>query len=124
MLLTTGITINGTDITGMIAHQGVKWSRNDIDGPNAGRTISGLMIRDRVATKIRLDITCRPLTSDELHTVLNLILPQFVSVTYDDPMYGLVTKTMYANNNPATFYKAMENGEEYWINVTFPLVER
>ena len=126
MFVDTGITIDGVDITPYIAHQGVKWSRNDVDGPNAGRTISGLMVRDRVATKIRLDVTCRPLTGSELNTVLNAILPVFVQVTYEDPMYGLVTKTMYANNNPATFFKKKNETDniEYWIDVTFPLVER
>lgn len=139
MLIDTGIKINGTDITPYIAHQGVKWSRNDIDGVNAGRSISGLMIRDRVATKIRLDITCRPLKNDELRILLNLLLPEFVTVTYDDPMYGVVSKTMYANNNPATFLFKREfhppeewyichdsppQDFEYWTNVTFPLVER
>ena len=139
MLIDTGIKINGTDITPYIAHQGVKWSRNDIDGPAAGRSISGRMIRDRVATKIRLDITCRPLKNDELRILLNLLLPEFVTVTYDDPMYGVVSKTMYANNNPATFLFKREfippdswyichdsppDPFEYWTNVTFPLVER
>ena len=139
MLIDTGIKINGTDITPYIAHQGVKWSRNDIDGPAAGRSISGLMIRDRVATKIRLDITCRPLKNDELKILLNLLLPEFIQVTYDDPMYGVVTKTMYANNNPATFlfkrtfdvpdewwicHDEAPEPFEYWTDVTFPLVER
>ena len=125
MLVDTGIKIDGTDITDYIAHQGVKWSRNDIDGVNAGRSISGLMIRDRVATKIRLDITCRPLKNDELRTLLNLLLPEFVTVTYDDPMYGVVSKTMYANNNPAEFlFPRPGDTVEYWDNVTFPLVER
>jgi len=139
MLVDTGIKIDGVDITDYIAHQGVKWSRNDVDGPNAGRTMSGLMIRDRVATKIRLDITCRPLKNDELRILLNLLLPEFVTVTYDDPMYGVVSKTMYANNNPATFLFKREFNPpdgwfichdevpepfEYWTNVTFPLVER
>ena len=124
MLVDTGITIDGTDITPIIAAGGVKWSRNDVDGPNAGRAISGLMIRDRVATKIRLDITCIPLTTSQLRDLQSLIIPEFVSVTYDDPLYGTVTKTMYANNNGAQFYVKKENGEEYWQNITFPLVER
>ena len=137
MFIDTGITIDGVDITNMIAFQGVKWTRADIDGPSAGRTISGLMIRDRVATKIRLDITCRPLKADELNTLLNLILPEFVTVTYEDPMEGLVTKTMYANNNNAQFlmkktyelpdemwYFPERSPVEYWSDVTFPLVER
>lgn len=125
MLISTGITIDGNDITHLIAYQGVQWKRNDIDGPSAGRTLSGLMIRDRVATKIRLDITCRQLTLDEARMLLNLLMPEFVSVTYDDPMDGLVTRTMYANNNGAQFLFARDNDtKEWWDNVSFPLVER
>ena len=125
MLISTGINIDGTDITHLIAYQGVQWKRNDIDGPSAGRTLTGLMIRDRVATKIRLDITCRQLTLDEARMLLNLLMPEFVSVTYDDPMDGLVTRTMYANNNGAQFLFARDNDtKEWWDNVSFPLVER
>ena len=137
MLIDTGIKIDGTDITNLVAHKGVKWSRNDIDGPSAGRTISGLMIRDRVATKIRLDITCRVMNSDELNMLLNLIMPEFVQVTYNDPQDGLVTRTMYANNNSAEFllrkhystpeelwYFVPKSDEELWYNISFPLVER
>ena len=126
MLIDTGITIDGTDITNLIHSGGVKWSRYDVDGPNTGRTLSGLMIRDRVATKIRLDITCKPLTNTQLRMLLNLILPVFVTVTYDDPMEGVVTKTMYANNNSATFMAKKSNveGTEYWTSVAFPLIEQ
>lgn len=139
MLINNKITIDGVDITPYIAYQGVQWSRNDVDGPNAGRTMNGLMIRDRVATKIRLDITCRPLKTDELRTLLNLIYPEFVTVVYEDPMQGLVSKTMYANNNKAQFLQKYEPEEtdcqwicgkepqdpyERWFNITFPLVER
>ena len=123
MFINTGITIDGTDITDLIAFQGVQWKRSDIDGPNAGRTLSGLMIRDRVATKIRLDITCRPLNNTELNTLLNLIYPEFVTVVYEDPMEGVVSKTMYSNNNGAKFFIARDNSE-LWGNITFPLVER
>ena len=122
--INTGVVIDGTDITPYIKYQGVQWTRNDIDGPNAGRTLSGLMVRDRVATKIRLDITCRPITSDQLRILLNLIYPEFVTVTYDDPMLGVVTKTMYSNNNSSEFLLLRKSGVEWWHNISFPLVER
>ena len=124
MLINSRIVIDGTDITDLIAFGGFKWSRNDIDAPNTGRTITGLMIRDRVATKIRLDITCRPLKSAEHSMLMQLIMPEYVQVTYDDPVDGLVTKTMYANNNSSTFLIKHPDDEEYWGSVTFPLVER
>ena len=118
------VWINGTNITDYIAYQGVKWSRNDVDGPSAGRNMQGEMIRDRVSTKIRLDIKCRPLTGAEHQLVLNLLLPEFVTVMYDDPMYGRVTKTMYANNNSSEFCIKKSDNLEYWHNVTFPLIEK
>lgn len=118
------VWIDGVNISDYIAFQGVKWSRNDIDGPNAGRNIVGTMIRDRVAIKIRLDIKCRPLLSSEHQTLLNLIMPEFVSVTYDDPKDGRVTRIMYANNNNSEFCIKKSNNIEYWHNVTFPLIEQ
>lgn len=118
------LTINGTDMVPYIAYGGLKWSRNDIDNPETGRSISGLMYRGRVATKIRLDVTCRLLKGDELRMVLNKILPEYVTVTYDDPMYGTVTKTMYSNNNPAVYQVHKNDGTEWWSGVTFPLIER
>lgn len=118
------LMIDGVDMTPYIAYGGLKWSRNDIEAPNTGRAMNGLMYRGRVSTKIRLDITCRLLTAEELRTVLATILPEFVSVTYDDPMYGRVTKTMYSNNNPASYQIKKPSGTEYWSGVTFPLIER
>lgn len=118
------VSINGTDITDYIAYQGVKWSRNDIDGPNAGRNLAGTMIRDRVTTKIRMDITCRPLLKSEHNILLNLILPEYVTVTYDDPMYGRTSKIMYSNNNDSEHCILKSSGQEWWHNITFPLIER
>ena len=118
------LKIDNVDMLPYIAYGGLKWSRNDIDSPNTGRDMSGRMHRGRVATKIRLDITCRPLESSELNTVLTTILPEYVTVKYDDPMLGTVTKTMYSNNNPAVYQIKKRNGDEYWTGVTFPLIER
>lgn len=118
------LTINGVDVVPYIAQGGVKWSRNDIDAPNTGRTMDGTMHRGRVTTKIRLDITCKPLKASELNIVLNAIYPEYVTVNYDDPMYGYVQKTMYSNNNPASYLLPQLDGDDLWTGVTFPLVER
>lgn len=111
------------DITEYIAFGGLKWSRNDVDSPDTGRTLDGIMHRGRVSTKIRLDITCHPLKANELAIVLNLILPEYIYVRYDDPMYGNVVKLMYSNNNPASYCILKPDGTEYWSDITFPLIE-
>lgn len=113
-------TIDGVSLLPYVSENGIQWQRSDQDGPAAGRTLDGIMHRMRVATKIRLDITCKPLTTAEASVVLRAILPEYVTVTYDDPMEGtVVTRTMYSNNNPATCQR-----DGLWGGITFPLVER
>lgn len=118
------IAIDGHDITPYIAYGGLDWSRNDVDDPDTGRSLSGLMRRGRVATKIRMDITCRLMTITEAKQILNWILPEYVTVTYDDFMYGRRTGTFYANNNKLKYQLKKVNGTEYVSGFTFPLVER
>lgn len=118
------LTVNGVDIVPFIAEGGIKWTRSDIDAPNTGRTMDGTMMRGRITTKIRLDITCIPLVASDLSTVLNAIYPEFVTVRYSDPMYGTRIVTMYSNNNPASYLMKKPNGDEYWTGITFPLIER
>jgi hypothetical protein len=84
------LKINGLDILPYIEQKGIKWTRNDLDGSNAGRTMDGIMHRERVASKIRLDITCLPLKSEDASLILNAINPEYVEVEYTDPMYGHV----------------------------------
>lgn len=118
------LKVDGIDFMPYIAKQGIKWQRSDIDAPNSGRTMDAVMHRGRVGTKIRLDITCRPLTASEAMTVLNGILPEYVTVDYYDPMYGVrYGIQMYSNNNPASFLIAKPD-DDYWGGITFPLIER
>lgn len=119
------LTIDGVDIVPYIAYGGFQWQRSDIDGSDTGRDLAGYLRRNRVATKIRLDITCRPLTDQETSMVLSAIMPEYVTVRYYDPQAGrIVAKTMYSNNNPATFQLQQRDGTVWWSGITFPLIEK
>ena len=107
-----------------LAEDGIKWTRFDVEAPDTGRTLDGVMHRGRVAVKIRLDITCRPLTAAEAATVLNAIGPEFVTVRYEDPMFGSVAKTMYSNNIPTICATVYPDGTARWEGLQFPLIER
>ena len=118
-------TIDGVNILPYIEEDGIKWQRNDLESPDAGRALDGVMYRGRVAMKVRMDITCRPLYSNESTIVLNAIFPEYVTVTYEDPLSGtVVTKQMYSNNVPATCATVYPDGTAVWNNITFPLIER
>lgn len=113
------------DITPYIKAGGFKWTRNDIEDPDAGRTLDGIMHRGRVSTKIKLEVTLMSLESYKLAPILQAIYPEFVQVKYLDPQEGTyVEKTMYSNNNPASFATVHSDGKAFWSEITFPLVEK
>lgn len=110
--------------------EGFSWSLSDIDASTAGRTMDGSMQRARVASKVRLDVSCPPLTTAQASVVLKAIYPAFVRVRYLDPMENdVVIKTMYSNNRPASYAvrkvdPKTGNATEYWTGISFPLIER
>ena len=117
--------VNGVNILPFVAYDGLKWQRSDLDGENAGRTLDGIMHRDRIATKVRWDVTCKLLTAEDLVTVLNAIQPEFVEVEYTDPFTNtVITGTFYSNNVPMSLSHVAYDGTEYWNGLAFPLIER
>lgn len=121
---TVGATTGGIDMTPYIAHGGVARQRADVESPDAGRTLDAKMHRSRIARKLRLDITCRPLTSAEAKIVLDAVEPEWIDVVYDDPHDGANSrKTVYSNNIPATIAMT-KDGVDYWEGIVFPLIEQ
>jgi hypothetical protein len=121
----TSLTINGTQIANYIKVDGFEWQRNDIDGSGAGRSVSGKAIRDLVATKIRLDITCRELTGAERATLENLVFAdEFLTVECDDNIFRSQARTMYCSSMSGGFSRRDYGGTEYWTSVKFVLVEQ
>ena len=117
------LKINGVDILPYIADSGIKWQRNDIEAPDAGRTLDSDMHRNRIGIKIRLDITCRPLSTAEARAVMSAILPEYVTVQYEDLIYGMRTTQMYSNNVPAVCGTVYPDGDALWEDLSFPLIE-
>ena len=119
------LRINGIDILPLVAKGGIKWTRNDIDSSNAGRTLDGTMHRGRVTTKDKLEVKCRPLKQSEVETLLNLIEPEYVTVDYISPKVGARTGIQfYSNNVPASLWFVDPDGVAHWADISFPLVER
>lgn len=112
------------DILPLIRYKGIKYTRNDIDSENAGRSLDGLMHRGRIAIKVKLDITCRSLSSEEVTLLFKLIKPEYVMVRYVDPLDGLTVRTFYSNNVPATFCMVAPDGTAWWDDIQFPLIEQ
>ena len=117
MVITTPVTINGTDITDFIAYRGIKWSYRYVNGKNGGLTLAGVT---------QLQITCVPMTYSDAQTVLGAISDPSVTVTYDDPLLGTVTKTMHPSSQGAAFLNEDElegSAQIMWDGISFKLEE-
>ena len=118
------VTIAGTDITQYIKYQGIKFSRNDVDAPDAGRDMSGVMHRVRVAIKERIDIETVPMTRAQVAALHALLEPATFTVTVDPypSTNASKTMTMYSNSVKTNYVIHRANGEDIQ-SMSFPLVE-
>ena len=127
MIIDSPVVINGTDISGFITFRGLSWSYRYVTGQNGGLTLAGFTQLDILATKTDLTIKCRALSLADLGTLLDVITPAQVQVTYDDPQLGTVTKTMHPSGQVADFFNDISADPELhdyiWENISFKLEE-
>ena len=117
-------TLSWVDITPYIAWQGLTFSRNDVDAPNAGRDMSGYMHRGRVASKEKINIKTVPLTREQSSMIQTLLFPEtiLVRVTPYPRTNAAQTLNMYSNNVSTTYLIHRRNGEDLQT-LSFPLIE-
>lgn len=117
-------TANWFDITPWIAWQGLTFSRNDVDSPDAGRDLGGLMHRGRVAVKEKMNIQTIQLTRAQTSELQTLLYPETirVRVTPHPQTNSTRVMSMYANNVKTTYVIHRENGEDLQ-SLSFPLIE-
>ena len=112
------------DITPYIAWQGLTFSRNDVDAPDAGRDMSGLMHRGRVAVKEKMNITTVTMTKAQSAALQTLLYPETIQVrvTPYPRTNAAYTMSMYTNNVKTT-YVVHTNGNDELQSLSFPLIE-
>lgn len=112
------------DITPWIAWQGLTFSRNDVDAPNAGRDMAGTMHRGRVASKEKMNINTVQLTRAQSAKLQTLLYPETISVcvTPYPRTNTAYIMSMYSNNVKTTYVIHRENGEDLQ-SLSFPLIE-
>lgn len=112
------------DITPWIAWQGVSFSRNDVDSPNAGRDMSGYMHRGRVAVKEKMNVNTIPLGRSQSSKLQNLLYPETIQVrvTPYPRTNAARIMSMYSNNVKVGYVIQKENGEDL-ETISFPLIE-
>lgn len=112
------------DITPWIAWQGLTFSRNDIDSPQAGRNMAGYLYRGRVASKEKMNIQTVQLTRAQSSKLQTLLFPETIQVrvTPYPRTNTAYIMNMYSNNVKTTYVIHRENGEDLQ-SLSFPLIE-
>lgn len=112
------------DITDYITWQGLSFSRNDVDGPDAGRTMDGIMRRSRVGVKEKMQVKTIPLTRAQAKFIEQLIYPESfqVRVTPYHLTNAAHVMNMYSNNVSISYIIHRSGGEDLTV-LSFPLIE-
>lgn len=118
-----GVSLDGTNLPEP-AHGGATFSVQDIDSSETGRNEEGDMIRDRVATKIKWQLTFPALSREMAAKLFNAISGVTFEFTYPDPFSatGDVTKTCYVGDRTAPAYSTAK-GMPLWSDVSFSVIE-
>lgn len=115
------ISINGVVISTPKVFEA---SISDLDG-ETNRNANGELIRDRIAVKRKLNLEWGPLSQSEIAPILNAVSGVFFTVTFPDPMSGVVTKTMYVGDRTAPAYFYDEKAKEVkWQGLKMNFIEK
>ena len=94
------------------------------DLSKSGRTASGKMVMEIIATKRRVDVVWKMLTDTELEKIIDTITANkpFFTLTYPDTG-GSKTMTCYAGDIVTSLWHT-KNGIRYWEEVSIPFIEQ
>lgn len=101
-----------------------KWKKSDVSATNAGRTQDITMHKNKVAEKRTLSLGWTNLTKSQCTAILQAFAPEYVMVTYWDPLAGAdITKEFYTGDMEATV-KWWLKGHERYSTLDFEVIER
>lgn len=100
----------------------------DVSAADSGRVESGLMYKNRVAQKVKINLEWVAVSDSDAHTILTAFDPEYFDVTYFDPKAGTaganVTKTFYRGDVNAPYYWWVDNKGFSFQNITLNIIER
>lgn len=96
----------------------------DVSAAESGRTDDGRMHKNRVTQKRKISVGFNGITDTVAHTILSAINPEYINVTYYDPLLGTrTTKVFYVGDRSAPV-KIWFTGKHIYETLTFDLIER
>lgn len=112
--------VNGSDVP---IPSEFGWSIQDVSAPDSGRTLDGLMQKERVTRKEKIQLKWNGKSPEDTVTILQAFADEYFDVTYVCPLTNsVVTKQFYCGDQSAPYY--------WWCNggllesVSFNIIER
>ena len=118
------LQINGIDIADP---KTLTWDIYDLDGEEgAGRTQDGLMHRDRVAVKRKINCTWGPLELEEMSRLLKSMDDVFFTLRYPDAHDGMYREgEFYVGDRSTPLYMWNDAKQKYlWEGLSANFIER
>ena len=108
----------------------IRWAVQDISSPDAGRTLDGIMHKERLAVggqkrKMELEWNAVPYgpSSGQSGWILTQFTPEYLDVKYPDPQDGsIVEKTFYTGDKTLTF-TLWQEGRLWFTDFSFNIIE-
>lgn len=114
----------------------IKWSIADISAPDAGRTLDGIMHKERLAVggqkrKMELKWYAVKYGSETVNgvltgsaNILQAFTPEYIDVKYPDPQTGTIeTKTFYTGDKELNF-RLWLDGRQVMTDLAFNIIEQ
>ena len=102
-----------------------EWGLQDVSAADSGRVESGLMYKNRIAQKVKINLEWVAVSDADAATILNAFDPEYFSVTYHDPKLNAnTTKTFYCGDRSAPYYWWVDNRGFSFENISFNIIER
>ena len=97
------------------------WKLSDVSSADAGRTEDGLMHKERITSKVHLELEWQNVSDADASAILAAFQPEYISVNYYDyKALAFQTKTFYVGDRSVSAYnRRMGIG-----TITFNIIER
>ena len=103
----------------------ISWSENDLDSPDAGRTLDGLMHRGKVTSKRRCDVKLLPQKAAVLNEVFPILRKEYFYCRTDlVPAESELTMQMYNSTRKGGVMIVTEDGDVKHKDVAFNIIQR
>ena len=100
-------------------------SYQDVSSPDSGRTLDGLMQKERVTQKVKIELEWLGVNDEDASTILTAFDPEYVDVTYHDTKTNAITtKNFYTGDRKGATYWWDDNGSFTYTSITFNIIER